>query len=60
MRDEIIARTLFTDGTWRNVYEQPDGRQYVIDDNAEQVFGAWYIPPEVPLPIVVPARESKR
>jgi hypothetical protein len=52
MRDEIVARVLFTDGTWRNVYEQPNGRQYVIED-AEPVFGVWYIPPELPVPIIV-------
>ena len=59
MRDEIIARVLFTDGIWRNVYQRSDGRQYVIDQDAELVYGVWYIPPELPVPIVVQAREEE-
>jgi hypothetical protein len=31
MRDRIVAHVLL-DATWRDIYQQPDGRQYVLDD----------------------------
>lgn len=31
MRDNVVARVLFTDGIWREVYQQPDLWQYVFD-----------------------------
>jgi hypothetical protein len=35
-------------------YEQPTGRQYVIDHGGEPVYGLWYIPrEEADLPVVV-------
>jgi hypothetical protein len=43
--DEHVADVEFTDGVWRPVYQQPDGRQYVIDASGEPVYGVWYIPP---------------
>jgi hypothetical protein len=48
MRDPIVARTLFLGEIWRDVYEQPDGRRYVLDDDDEPVYGEWYIPREMP------------
>jgi hypothetical protein len=35
--DHDVATILFTDGAWRPVYEQPDGRQYVDVDGAPVV-----------------------
>jgi hypothetical protein len=43
MPDCHIANIAFTDGFWRAVYEQPHGRQYVIDDEGEPAFGVWFI-----------------
>jgi hypothetical protein len=40
MRDRIVARVLI-DGTRRDIYQQPDGRQYMLDENGERVYGAW-------------------
>jgi hypothetical protein len=39
MHDRIVARTLFVVGIWREVYEQPDGQQYVLDDDNEPIYG---------------------
>jgi hypothetical protein len=46
MTDPIIAYVLFTDGAKRPVYQEPGGKQYVIDDEGEKVHGVWYLPPE--------------
>jgi hypothetical protein len=34
----LIAEVDFTDGPWRPVYENPDSRQYVLDDQDEPVY----------------------
>jgi hypothetical protein len=39
--DRAIGRRLFTDGIQRDVYEDADGRQYVIDGDGERVYGQW-------------------
>ena len=31
----------------RSVFETPDGRQNVVDDDGEFVFGVWYMPGEI-------------
>jgi hypothetical protein len=46
MPNPVVAFTEFADGVRRSVYEEPDGRQYVIDKDGEQVYGVWYIPRE--------------
>jgi hypothetical protein len=43
--DPIVGSRLFTDGAERNVYESPEGRQYVWQD-AEVVYGQWLPPPD--------------
>jgi hypothetical protein len=54
--DPVIAYVDLVDGTRRPVFEQLDGRQYVLDED-ERVFGVWHIPPDggVDLPVIVPA-----
>jgi len=42
--DQPIGQRLFTDGIMRTVYRSPDARQYVLDDNAQQVVGVWIYP----------------
>lgn len=44
--DRIIGYVFTTDtgDVKRPIYEQPDGRQYIHDDEGEQVFGVWLIP----------------
>jgi hypothetical protein len=42
----IIGSGDFTDGTQRAVYEDDDGRQFVIDDDGQAVYGIWILPDE--------------
>ena len=49
---EPIARVQFVDGNTRPVFEA-DGRQFVVDDAGERVYGVWYIPPDDRVPIIV-------
>ena len=52
--DFIVCYTRFTDGQRRPVYETPDMRQYVIDDDGEPVYGVWFIPrDQADVPVVV-------
>jgi hypothetical protein len=38
----------FTDGVCRDVYEDDDGRQWVLDGDAEPVYGIWMPPADEP------------
>jgi hypothetical protein len=40
----IIGRRLFTDGLERDVYEDAEGRQYVLDGDGQRVYGVWLCP----------------
>jgi hypothetical protein len=42
----IIGTREFTDGAQRAVYEVDDGRQFVIDDEGQAVYGTWLLPDE--------------
>jgi hypothetical protein len=57
MNDPIIARVRFLDGSEREVFEQLDGRQYVLDDDGEPAHGIWFIPSDsgTDLPVIVEA-----
>ena len=55
-RDHVIAYTECTDGTRRPVYEDVKGKQFVYDDDCEQVYGVWLTPEdESDLPVIVEA-----
>ena len=59
--DFVVAYTRFTDGQRRPVYETPDQRQYVIDDDGQRVWGVWFIPrdaADVPAVVIMPACRS--
>jgi hypothetical protein len=43
-----LGECLFTDGTTRPVFEDPDGRQYVGGDG-KRVYGTWLPPADEPL-----------
>jgi hypothetical protein len=43
-----IGRRLFTAGVERDVFEDDDGRQYVIDDDKKRVHGQWLLPADEP------------
>jgi hypothetical protein len=44
----VIGRRRFTDGLERDVYEDDDGRQYVLDGDGEKVCGVWLWPADEP------------
>jgi hypothetical protein len=43
VNDPVIGRRRFTDGIERDVYQAPDGCQYVLDDHGLPVFGLWQL-----------------
>jgi hypothetical protein len=45
----IIGRVPFTDGAEREVYEDDDGRQWVVGHDGERVYGVWLPPADEPL-----------
>ena len=64
--DQIVAYVDFLDGVRRAVYEQLDGRQYVIGYDGEPEHGVWWMPrfPEGPedladadLPMIVDKKQ---
>ena len=40
---EPIAYVWFVDGVKRPIFAEPDGKQYVLDDDGEPIYGVWYI-----------------
>src|SRR5207253_1820957 len=56
MKDPVIGKRLFTDGVVREVYQAPDGRQYVRDGSALPVFGAWLVVDDEDSPVIAPAQ----
>lgn len=49
----IIARVCFNDGSKRDVYQEEDGRQFVIGYEGERVYGVWYYEPQPDEPVIV-------
>ena len=48
-----LGERQFTDGTTRPVIREDDGRQYVLDDESESVYGVWLHPNEYQEPGVL-------
>ena len=46
---ELGGRRLFTDGIERDVYEDANGRQYVVGYDGESVYGVWLPPADEPV-----------
>jgi hypothetical protein len=46
-----IGETLFIDQTMRTIFEDADGRQFVVDGEGEFIYGVWLYVDE---PIIVP------
>ena len=44
MPDKPIGYRSFVDGTTRPVWRETDGRQFVIDDDGQPVYGTWIYP----------------
>lgn len=41
MLPKMIGLANFTDGTWRPIFEAPDGRQYISGDDGQPVYGVF-------------------
>jgi hypothetical protein len=50
--DRAIGSRPFTDGAERVVYEDTEGRQYVIGHDGEPVYGQWLPPADEPTAFV--------
>ena len=50
----VVGRVPFVDRVTRDVYEDGDGRQYVLD-GGQRVYGAWLPPPDEPVVISMSA-----
>jgi hypothetical protein len=44
-----VGRVPFTGGTERDVYEDADGRQWIVGNDGERVCGVWVMPADEPL-----------
>jgi len=53
--DVALAEVHFPDGSIRTAWRDDDGRQYVVNDEGEPVFGVWSIEPN-DTPFAVQAR----
>jgi hypothetical protein len=49
--DRAIASRVFTDGAGRAVYEDAEGRQYVVGYDGEPVYGQWLPPADEPVAV---------
>ncbi len=47
----VIGRVPFVDGVTRDVYEEDDGRQWVVGYEGERVYGVWVAPADDPVMI---------
>jgi hypothetical protein len=53
MSDPVVGYRFFIDGSKRPIYEDRHG-QYVVNDDGDQLYGVYMIPPEEPdTPLVV-------
>jgi hypothetical protein len=43
-----IGHEVFTDGVAREVFEERDGRQHVLDDADKRMYGEWLPPADEP------------
>jgi hypothetical protein len=44
----IVGRCRFTDGSVREVFEDAEGPQYILDDECDLVAGQWLPPADEP------------
>ena len=50
-----IARIPFTDGVERDVFQDKDRRQFVVDDEGDKVYGCWVLMDDPDEPAIVDA-----
>jgi hypothetical protein len=49
----IVGRVPFVDGVTRDVFEDANGRQWVIGYDGERVYGVWLLPADEPVIISI-------
>jgi hypothetical protein len=54
-RPRQVGRIPFTDGFERDVFEDSDGRQWVVGYEGEPVYGVWLMPPDEPIVVIADA-----
>jgi hypothetical protein len=47
----VVGHVPFTDGVTRDVYEDADGRQWVVGHDGERVYGVWVMPADEPVAV---------
>jgi hypothetical protein len=59
--ESLVGRRWFADGAEQPVYEGADGRQYVVGDDGQLVYGVWIIPQDAAadLPVIVEPDRAK-
>jgi hypothetical protein len=56
--DRAIGSCPFTDGAERVVYEDAEGRQYVLGYDGEPVYGQWLPPADEPTAVELRQRQT--
>jgi hypothetical protein len=53
--DPVIGKRFFITGATREIYQQPDGQQYIMGPGGKRLYGQW-ISPEKLDPFIVEER----
>ena len=56
MNEQVIGKRRFLDGEVRVVYQDQDGRQFVLDDDGQAVYGVWILVDEPMLAVTSPVK----
>ena len=48
-----LGESQFTDATTRPIYRDGDGRQFILDEDGEPVYGVWLHPDEYQEPVAL-------
>jgi hypothetical protein len=54
-RLQPVARIPFTDGVERDVFQDKNDGQFVVDDGGDQVYGYWVVMDDPDEPVIVDA-----
>jgi hypothetical protein len=45
----MIGEVVAVDGSTRTVWKEGDGRQFLVDDDGEKLYGQWLAPADEPI-----------
>jgi hypothetical protein len=57
--DQLVGYRPFPNRAKRPIFQQADGRQYVLDDDGNKEYGVWQIPEDRP-PVLVQGQDQPR